>query len=473
MKLSALFKDLDVKIHGKASLEVGDLSLHSKFVKPKDLFIAAKGFADDGNCYIEEAVQSGAECVLTDFYNPFLKVCQVITKDPKALVPILAKRFYKDPSKKLFLVGITGTNGKTTTSYILRHLLGEKQCALLGTIEYLIQDRSYPAPLTTPDSITLNKYMLEMTKSGCSSCVMEASSHALDQNRVSELSFDLGIFTNLSKEHLDYHKDMLSYAAAKSKLFEMATLGSIINLDDPYSDFMMHHSKARVYTYSVKESADLFATEIRASKEGTHFVANYKGEKKEVFLPLFGSFNAQNALAAMLACLIKGASFVEIIDRLKTLKPIPGRLEKLPLKGKSVYVDFAHKEKALEEVLKTLSSFKVGKLITVFGCGGNRDREKRPLMGAIAESFSDVVILTNDNPRSEDPDQILDEIEAGMKKQKEMYRIKDRKAAIQKALEMASSKDIVLIAGKGHETKQILSKKTIEFSDREVALAAL
>ncbi|MCH9630247.1 MAG: UDP-N-acetylmuramoyl-L-alanyl-D-glutamate--2,6-diaminopimelate ligase [Chlamydiia bacterium] len=474
MKLQSLFKDLDVKVHGPLLTEIKDLAIHSKFVKPGDLFVAVKGHDDDGSMYIEEAILSGCACVLCDFYNPFLKVTQVVTNDPKALLPTLAKRFYKDPSSKLFLTGITGTNGKTTTSYLLKHLLDDKQapCGLMGTIEYVIKDHVMPASLTTPDTITINKYLRDMVKLSCKSCVMEVSSHALVQKRAEGLSFDIGVFTNLSEEHLDYHKDMEDYALAKAKLFALVSRASVLNIDDPYFQIMKEHSKAPVYTFGIEKSADLMAKDITCTPNGLRFTAIYKQEAIDIQVPFIGAFNVYNILAAMLVAMIHGMPLAKIAEKLKTAPKVKGRLEKIPVKKDvHVYVDFAHKEKALCEVLKTLRSFSKKRVITVFGCGGDRDTLKRPKMGAASEKHSDLVILTSDNPRGEDPLNIIEDIKKGMSKKSSCLVIPDRKEAIAKAIQVACKGDIVLIAGRGHERLQKLKGLSIDFSDAQVAMS--
>ena len=474
MKLQTLFKDLDVRIHGPLHTDINDLAIHSKFVKPGDLFIAVKGHVGDGSIYIEEAVLSGAICILCDFYNPFIKVTQVVAKDPKSLLPVLAKRFYKNPSSKLFLTGITGTNGKTTTSYLLKHLLDDKQspCGLMGTIEYVMCDHVIPASLTTPDVITINKYLRDMVKLSCTSCVMEVSSHALVQKRVEGLSFDVGVFTNLSEEHLDYHKGMQEYALAKAKLFGFVTKASVLNIDDPYFAIMKKHSNAAVYTFGIEKAADLMAKDITCTPNGLSFTAVYKQEVAKVDVPFVGIFNVYNILAAMLVAIVKGMPLSKISLKLRTAPKVEGRLEKIPVKKDvHVYVDFAHKEKALEEVLKTLRSFSKGRVITVFGCGGDRDTLKRPKMGSVAARYSDLVILTSDNPRSEDPLGIIEDIKKGISDSSCLLILPDRKEAIARAIKEACKDDIVLIAGRGHERLQKLKDLSIEFSDAKVALS--
>lgn len=471
IKLKTLFQDLDVKIYGPMQTEIKGLCLNSKLVKPSDLFVATKGSKEDGSLFIEEAIASGASAILCDLYNPFLNTPQIVCKNPSHLLPLLAKKFYKDPSSKLSLVGITGTSGKTTTAYLTKHLL--QDTGLLGTIEYIIKDHVVPAHLTTPDILTVYKYLSEMAHKDLAYAVMEVSSHALDQGRVEGLDFSYGVFTNLSHEHLDYHKTMDEYVKAKAKLMGLSHKACILNLDDPYYSIMKSSAKAKVFSYSLEKKADLFAKDIKMSLTKMSFTLCYKDKEIEMTSPLIGKFNLYNILAALSICILEKMPFATLQERLKTFPSVKGRLEKIKVRKKiHAFVDFAHKEDALKQVLETLYSVKKGKIITVFGCGGDRDKEKRPRMGKVAEKYSDLVILTNDNPRTEDPVKIVEEIEKGFSCKKKPLKILDRKLAIEKALELAEPNDIVLVAGKGHETKQIFKMNTVVFSDRDVLAGA-
>lgn len=474
MKLKLLFQELNVQIKGKRDIEITGVSAHSKQVAPGNLFIAKKGFNTDGQLFIDEAIQGGAIAILTDLYNPFINATQVITSDPKALEAEIAKRFYKNPSESLFLVAITGTNGKTTTSYLIRHLIEKEKsdCGLIGTIESLIGDHRFPSSLTTPDVITVNKYLSEMVRYGCKSAVMEVTSHALVQQRVENVVFDVAVFTNLSQDHLDYHKTIERYAEAKELLFKQLNdcAVAVINLDDPYSAFMIKNSSAKVLSYAIEDTkADVVAKQIKLFPEGLRCIIQYMGQQELIEVPLIGRFNVYNCLAAIGVALVKGMTLKLIAKKIKTFKTVPGRLEKVNNpKRLHVYVDFAHTDKALENVLITLREFAKGKIITVFGCGGDRDKDKRPKMARSAEKYSDQIILTSDNPRSEDPFDIIEDMKQGLSKKEGFFVEVDRKKAIEKALLLANKEDVVLIAGRGHEQMQIFKDKVIPFSDKEV-----
>jgi UDP-N-acetylmuramoyl-L-alanyl-D-glutamate--2,6-diaminopimelate ligase len=474
MKLKTLVQDLNVQIKGKKDLEITGISSHSKQVAPGNLFVAKKGVKTDGLLFIEEALEGGASAILTDLYNPFLEVTQVIAENPKELEAEIAKRFYKDPSESLFLVGITGTNGKTTTSYLIKHLIedGKNDCGLIGTIESLVGDHRFPSSLTTPDIITVNKYLSEMVRYGSKSAVMEVTSHGLIQKRVEGIAFDVAVFTNLTQDHLDYHGTMEEYAEAKSLLFGplKPSSAAVVNFDDVYSSLMVEDTVAKIVSYAIENTkADLLAKEIQLSPNGLSFVAHYQEEKQKIEVSLIGRFNVYNCLAAIGVALLKGMKLEEIAKKLKQFKAVVGRLEKVSnARELNVYVDFAHTDKALENVLLTLREFTQGRIIVVVGCGGDRDKDKRPKMAYAAEKYSHVMILTSDNPRSEDPYQIIEEMLKGVIDKERCVIEVDRKKAIEKALSLATKEDIVLVAGRGHEQMQILRDKSVPFSDREV-----
>ena len=480
MKLKKLLRRTPIKkIYGPKDIEITGLTSNSKLVCPGHLFIAKRGRVEDGAKYIPEAIRSGAKAVLTNFYDPSLNVTQIIYPDIALIEPLLAAEFYDHPSREMLIIGVTGTSGKTTTTFLIKHLLDTlgKQSGLIGTIEYINGQRRYPATRTTPDVISNHKMLREMKHHGCEAAVMEVTSHALDQNRVELIDFDVAVFTNLTLEHLDYHKTVEAYAAAKQKFFlslnsknKKSPKVACFNADSPWSAYMSEGCKAKILTFGCVENADFKAENIALTPSGTHFDLIYLGEKRKAFTPMAGRFNVYNALGAIAALASQGHPLDKILDALKTFPGVPGRLELVanPLNLK-VFVDFAHKEDALINVLDCLKEFKVGKIITVFGCGGDRDRTKRPKMARAIEENSDIVILTNDNPRTEDPALIAKEAAAGFQQNKALIEL-DRKKAIGKAIELATLDDIVLIAGKGHEPYQIFAHKTIEFDDRKVAL---
>lgn len=484
MKLKKILKDIDVEsIKGSKELEINGISANSKCVSPGNLFISKKGSLGEGNHFVQEAIGGGAKAIVTDIYNPFLPgITQVVLKNIESHIGRLASNFYSNPSLDLFVVGITGTSGKTTTSFLVKHLLDHihMPCGLIGTVEYKVGKTSYKSTLTTPDAITNHKLIKEMKDSQQTALVMEVSSHGLDQGRVDAIDFDVAIFTNLTSEHLDYHLTMEDYAQAKQKLFSMISKekkkvgkgikGLIVNKDCPYYQKMIEKAQEPVVTYGFSPGSDLLASDIELSNKGSKFLVTYKDQSLFFTIGLLGKFNISNCLSAIALGILMGVSLEELRDIFKKVKPVAGRLERVANShGLNIFVDFAHKADALKNVLECLNEIKKSKIITVFGCGGMRDPFKRPQMAKVAEEFSDYVIVTSDNPREEDPDKIISEITAGFEKRSSFTVETDRRAAIEKAIKMASKDDIVLIAGKGHETYQIFSHKTVEFDDRKVA----
>lgn len=486
MKLKKLLKDIPVKdIKGSKEMEITGVCANSKLVSPGNLFIAKKGKLVDGASYIPEAIASGAAAVVTDIHDPLLKnVTQIIHPNVSAIEGAIAAQYYQFPSDELYMVGITGTNGKTTTAFLIKHLLDQLQepCGLIGTVEYIIGKHRYQATRTTPDVTTNHKMLREMLNQGCRSAVMEVTSHALDQERVQDIHFDAAIFTNLSLDHLDYHGSMENYSLAKSKLFgalnpKLKKKGSkhppvaIINADSIWHQQMTKNCRSLILTYAIENPADLKASHILFSPAGTRVELTYKKEAAQLSWPLIGRFNVYNLLAAVAVGLSKGIELNQIVRIMESAQPAPGRLEFVPNPlDLKIYVDFAHSDDALSNVLECLRELKKGRLITVFGCGGDRDPFKRPKMAQACEEFSDIVILTSDNPRTEDPLEIANQAIKGFKNPQNHLVELDRRKAIELAIGMASPDDILLIAGKGHETYQIFAHKTIEFDDRKVAL---
>ena len=487
MKLKKLLKEIpSLQIRGSKELEITGVCANSKLVAPGNLFIARKGRSHDGAVFIPEAIAAGAAAILTDFYDPLLNrsIAQLIHPDASSIEGLVAAHYYGFPAQELFMVGITGTNGKTTTSFLVKHLLDTlvAPTGLIGTIEYIIGTHRYQATRTTPDTSSVQKMLRDMQNQGCLNAVMEVTSHALDQGRVDCIDFDAAIFTNLSLDHLDYHLTMDNYALAKNRLFRsldpsskkkqvQAAKTAIFNRDSPWSEKVVQGCRAKWLTYGIVEEADLTATDIRFALDRTQFSLNYQGKKAPLSSPLIGRFNIYNCLAAASVGLSMGLPLSDIAEALAEAPHISGRLEQVPNPlGLKIYVDFAHSDEALLNVLECLKEFKTGRIITVFGCGGNRDASKRPKMAQVCEELSDLVIVTTDNPRNEDPAEIVKQIFKGFSKP-ERHQIEfDRSAAIKQAVEEATEDDIVLIAGKGHEPYQIFSHHTIEFDDRKVAL---
>lgn len=486
MKLRKLIKDLPLKaFKGSKEVEITGICANSKVVVPGNLFVARKGRADDGSQYIPEAIAGGAVAILTDIYDPSLKdVAQLVYPDVSALEGLVAASYYQFPSDELFLVGITGTNGKTTTTFLVKHLLDRYRgpCGLIGTIEYIVGQHRYQATRTTPDVTSNHKMLREMLRQGCKSAAMEVTSHGLDQGRVQNIDFDVAVFTNLTLEHLDYHQTMENYCQTKSRLFrsldpkrkkknDFKNKQAVINTDSPWAAAIVEGCKAPILSYGIlNENAALKASEIELTGLGTRFNVTYQGQTQPFHIPLVGRFNVYNCLAAIGVGLSLQIPLKDIADCLETAPTVPGRLQPVPNPlDLKIYVDFAHSDDALINVLECLQELKKGRIITIFGCGGDRDRTKRPKMAQAAEEYSDYCILTTDNPRSEEPADIAEEARRGFRKS-DSYEIElDRRSAIEKAIRMANPDDIIFIAGKGHETYQIFAHKTIEFDDAKVA----
>jgi UDP-N-acetylmuramoyl-L-alanyl-D-glutamate--2,6-diaminopimelate ligase len=488
MKLKKLFADLPVElVKGSKETQITGICSNSKFVVPGNLFIAKKGKNHDGNAFIEQAVNAGAAAVLTDVFDPFIENCAMIVySNVEEIESLLASRYYHNPTQELFVVGVTGTNGKTTISYMVRHLLENlnMSCGLIGTIEYLVGKCSYQATHTTPDTISNVKMLREMVANGCQAAVMEVTSHGIEQKRIEALTFDIGIFTNLTPDHLDYHKDLESYGEVKKRFFQQIASkkqkkdlkyphGAILNIDDPWSEEIKSSLEVPVVTYGMGKEADIRASKLEYSMKETKFELVYQGEKQEIHLPFIGRFNVYNALAVASLGVMLGISLEKLAEVFSTFPPIEGRMEAVSINcGFDVFVDYCHTEDALKSALKAFKPLTKGKLILVFGCGGNRDQEKRIKMGAVASKWADFTVVTSDNPRKEDPQLICDQICEGFDgKGKYVVEI-DRKDAIEKAIGYAKEGDTVLIAGKGHEPYQVFSHKTIEFDDRVVAKEA-
>lgn len=477
MKLKNLLENIPgYQLKGSKEIILTGISSHSKQIAPGNLFIAKKGIASDGRLYLNEAVEAGASAIVTDSYETSLQnVVQVIHPNPAAIEAQLASTFFQNPSQELFMVGITGTNGKTTTSYIIKSLLDRIQepCGVIGSIEYIAGSQRYRSTHATPDVVTNHKLFREMLVQGCTSAVMEVTSHGLDQGRTHLIDFDCAIFTNLTQDHLDYHVTMENYCAAKNKFFR--NLGrskwAIVNHDSPWTSKVIEGCSANILSYGIDVPADVQASNIILDGNGTHVTVSYEGESVDCFWPLVGRFNVSNCLAAIACLLTRNIPLKKIAELMTQLPHVRGRMEAVnnPL-GLKIYVDHSHSDDSLSNALGTLKALKnTGRLIVVFGCGGDRDRSKRPKMAQACEQWADISILTSDNPRSEDPEMICEEARKGFTKLNSHQVIVDRRAAIQKAIEIAGGDDLILIAGKGHETKQIFAHHAIEFDDRQVA----
>lgn len=484
MKIKKLVKEIPgISVKGSKEVEISGVCSNSKVVAPGNLFIAKKGRIDNGSDYIEEAIAAGAVAIVTDMYDPSLDIVQLIHSDVGGIEGMLAAQYYQFPSNELFTVGITGTNGKTTTSYLIKWLLDnlDGPCGLIGTIENVIGNFRYQATRTTPDVCSNQKMLREMVLQGCNNLVMEVTSHALDQNRVESIAFDVAVFTNLTSDHLDYHLTLNNYAVAKQKLFSSLDPDgkkkirsfpktAVVNVDSDLHLEMIKNCRAEILTYGLSANADLRASEIEQGPKGTAFKMHYKDQVIQCRSPFIGLYNVYNYLAALGAVLTKGIPSGAAAECLDRAPNVPGRLESVPnASGLNIYVDYAHTADALKKVLECLQAVKKGRILTVFGCGGDRDKSKRPKMGEVSGALSDFTFVTSDNPRSEDPNEICKEIVSGFKENHSYLVEVDRREAIKKAIEMARPNDIVLIAGKGHEPYQIFAHHTIAFDDRLIA----
>ncbi len=473
-------------VSGNVETEIMDLSEDSRNIKHGSLFFARRGLKSSGIEFARDAVAKGAGGIVSEEDIPGLTVPFIRVASISAAESRMSDNFYKTPSKKLKVVGVTGTNGKTTFTYLMESIAAKagKRAGIIGTINYRLPEtgsnktEEFSAPNTTPIILEIQRLLNAMVERKCDWAVMEVSSHALALGRVEPLHFSGAVFTNLTQDHLDFHKTMEDYFKAKAKLFEMTSPQGFgtVNIDDPYGKEMMKHSQAPVLTYGIDHPADCEAKDIRLEPSGSRFSLSIKNKTAAVKLHLPGKHNIYNALAAASAAFSLGVSLETIVSGLEGLASVPGRLEPVQCgQNFTVLVDYAHTEDALKNVLESLKPLAKGRILTLFGCGGDRDRSKRPLMGALAAKMSDYVIISSDNPRSEDPEKITLDIEVGIHRVelKNYEVIIDREAAIRRILQMAKKDDIVLLAGKGHETYQIFKDKTVHFDDREIAKKCL
>jgi len=472
MKLSEIIKDLDV-ISSTADLQTQILgvSYDSRKTQAGDLFVAVKGFESDGHRFIPKAVEKGALAVLCEDApedgTPYIRVA-----DSRRALAIASRNFFGDPASRMTMIGITGTSGKTTSSYLIKQLLEKKlgaKVGLVGTNGNMIGDELIHTEHTTPESYELQKLFRAMADAGCSHVVMEVSSHSLVLDRVAALHFDTALYTNLSQDHLDFHKTMQEYAAAKKKLFSMCGT-ACVNADDAWSDYMTQGESCALLRYSAEGKGELRAENISLSAEGVRFDAVFGGERAATSLSIPGMFSVHNALGAIAVGLTLGIPLSDCAEAMSTAKGVKGRLELVPTDGDySVIIDYSHKPDALENVLKTLRPVTRGRLIVLFGCGGDRDRLKRPIMGHIAAENSDICIVTSDNPRTEEPEAIIDEIMQGTAGGgARVMRICDRVQAIRTAIDNAQSGDVILLAGKGHEDYQVIGHEKRHMDEREI-----
>jgi UDP-N-acetylmuramoyl-L-alanyl-D-glutamate--2,6-diaminopimelate ligase len=464
-------------------IDIRGLAYDSRQVKPGDVFIALKGLKAAGADFAADAIRRGAVAVVADRpADADVAVPWVIVQDARATMAALAAEFYGHPSRSMQVVGITGTNGKTTTAYLLRAVFESagKKCGLLGTVSYSVGDQELPAARTTPEAPDVQRMFRQMVDAGCRACVMEVSSHALALRRVDGTAFAAGVFTNLTRDHLDYHGDMESYFAAKRRLFDLLPPGvpGAINLDDPRGESLRKTVSSPI-TYAINKQADVTPGPLTLTFEGLEFDARTPKGAVHVRSRLVGRPNVSNILATIAIATALDVPTSAIERGLESLGGVPGRFELVSTSEDDIVVviDYAHTDDALKNLLETARPLAQRRVITVFGCGGDRDRTKRPLMGAVAARLSDVVVMTSDNPRSEDPARIIEEIKRGIPPASDRtaatFAIVDRREAIQFAIKKAEPGDLVLLAGKGHEQSQTIGSEERPFDEAAIAREAL
>ncbi len=472
------------QIIGPLDRVVEGIAYDSRRVQRNFLFVALRGEKTDGHQFIDQAVEKGASVIVTEREENQARATCVMVENTRPALADLAAAFYERPARRLKLAAVTGTNGKTTTTFLIKHICEKAgvRCGLLGTVRYEIGDRVLPAIRTTPEALEVQELLAQMVNAGCKAAAMEVSSHALAQDRTRGLEWDVAVFTNLTQDHLDFHGTMENYFEAKLKLFTglVEQKGktkpvAVINIDDRYGAQLVDRldKKISVITYGVSARADFRASNYHAEFAGTSYQLDAHGKSYLVRVPLIGRFNVANSMAALAAASSMGVGLREAILSLSRSPQVPGRLEAVPAKRQfQVFVDYAHTDDALLNVMKTLRELSPRKLVVVFGCGGDRDRQKRPLMGRVADQNADYSIITSDNPRKEDPDAIIAEVEKGFRSGN-YEKISDRAKAIARAIELAQPRDIILIAGKGHEAYQEFADHTVPFDDIQVARQAL
>ena len=477
MKLQAILQGLEpLEVHADLSREITGIAYDSRAVKPGNLFVAICGYDTDGHKYIPMALEKGAACVLCE--KAPAEGEYVLLSDTRRGLALAGANWYGNPAGEMTMIGITGTNGKTTTTYLVKHILEDclgAKVGLVGTIQNMIGDEVLHTERTTPESLELQALFRHMADAGCTHVVMEVSSHALCLHRVDGVTFDVGVFTNLTQDHLDFHKTMEEYCRAKAMLFTKSKVGAV-NVDDPWAKEILAHATCPVITYSAKGQAALEATDIRLEPHHVAFTAHYQGTETACTLGIPGAFSVYNALSALSAALALGIAPEKAAASLATARGVKGRAEVVPTPGKdyTVLIDYSHTPDSLENILKTVREFARGRVIAVFGCGGDRDPIKRPIMGKIAADLADLVVVTSDNPRTEDPMAIIDQILMGIPKdQTPTTVIENRRQAIRWAMDNAQAGDVIVLAGKGHETYQEIGHEKFHLDEREEVAAHL
>lgn len=478
MKLKEILKDLSIlTMNADPETEIGGISYDSRHTAENDLFVAVIGTVSDGHDYVAAAAARGAAVILCQ-RKPEIDIPYVLVEDSRLALALASRNFFKDPAGKMTMIGVTGTNGKTTSTYLIKHLLETQlgaKVGLIGTNCNMIGETELATERTTPESYELHKLFKEMHDAGCTHVVMEVSSHSLVLERVAGIRFRVGVFTNLTQDHLDFHKNMDDYAAAKAMLFSVCDT-AVINADDPYGSFMQERALCPVLRYSASSSsAELFAEQLKLTPGGVSFRAVNGDAAAEIRLRIPGRFSCYNALGVMGACLALGLTAEQCRDGLATASGVKGRMETVPTDGDyTILIDYSHTPDALENALKTVRETGDGRVVALFGCGGDRDRTKRPIMGKIASELADFTIVTSDNPRTEDPLEIIREILEGISCEQNRYiAIPDRAEAIEYAITHHRPGDVIVLAGKGHETYQEINHVKHHMDEREIVAEIL
>src|SRR5213595_2841378 len=485
MQLKTLLSATPVRqVFGSVDRPVENIAYDSRRVQRHTMFVALRGEKTDGHQFIGHAIDKGASVIVAEREHKDPRVTCLVVENTRAALADFSASFYGHPARKLKLAAVTGTNGKTTTTFLIKHICENAglRCGLIGTVRYEIGERILPAIRTTPESLDLQELLAQIANAGCKAAAMEVSSHALAQERTRGIEWNVAVFTNLTQDHLDFHGTMESYFQAKAKLFtELAGQKrkrkptAIVNIDDRYGEQLLDKIDKRVavITYGMGMRADFRASNYRVESSGTSYQLDARGKSYLVRLPLIGRFNVTNSVAALAAANALGINLREAVFSLGRSPQVPGRLELVAAKRQfQVFVDYAHTPDALGNVLKTLRELEPHRLIAVFGCGGNREREKRPLMASVVKQSANHAIITSDNPRKEEPQKIVDEVEKGFRSSN-YEKILDRTEAIDRAISLAEARDIILIAGKGHENYQEFADHTVPFDDMQVARRAI
>lgn len=467
MKLYELLDGVEVLGGYPLNPEISSVTDDSRKVRNSSVFVCVKGKKNDGHDYARKALERGAAVVICD-HNIGIRNC-IVVENTREAYALMCANYYGNCHRKLKMIGVTGTNGKTTTTFIIKKILEENgyKVGVIGTVDVMIGNEKYPSDYTTPNPSVLHRYLYMMKMAGCDVCIIEASSQALSQERTYGIHFDIGVFTNLTREHLDYHGSMEEYAKAKAILMRNSSV-CIINADDSFAEMMKRNAAEKVVTFAIDGNADIKAENVKLNHGGVVYTLACESGRYEIAYDVIGKFSVYNSLAALAVGIVMKVDMKRAVRAVAEMKTVRGRIEKIPNnRNIHILIDFAHTPDSLENVLKTVRDIYDKRIITVFGCGGDRDRTKRPLMGRIACKYSDLVYVTSDNPRTEDPERIIDDIVGNIDKNN-YIRTADRTQAIKAAIIEAEPGDTVLIAGKGHERYQILGTEKIHYDEREI-----